>query len=1112
MKWTTLQFGWWTPLRIVGLAVTQADGQSIVDVEQVHTDLTLWRLLSGGDDLGHVRLVEPAVWIRSDGRQTNWQSLLERFPSGAEPSRLRPSRVTIQHGIAHVQDEVAGQRWQIVGIEGQADLVARQPERWSVAGQLPGAQRIGPRLNAETDAPDTLPIALKQTPSAQATAGDQAARGKAIDVASSTSRCSFRLDLEETDRATRDASFRATGELVLQDYPTDWLGVWIRWLDPHWSHEATATGTVHGELDGRSWNVVCPRPLLVDGLHIERAGFLKDALRFAQVRTHGAIRRDSEGLHIADGRIVCDWGEATMAADWSIGTSEGEAVGDATPRPDAISDRLPFRIASEGRIDLATAVGSLRRTLRVRQDTRLVSGDASWSLQLGEQGGEVRLDLSDVTAMRQGRELAIAPVRLEGTIVADGQVLRVDTLVGRSTFAAFSARGDRYEGAFALRTNLSRLNEQLGQLIDLPFRSNGTLEAKMQWRPELAENGQTGLTAQPSAVRVTTALRANAVTVRTRPGQWPKDAAAMIDGDVRMITRLSRDPPELVVTDDAASASSSPDARSDLRYSFAGELLNGRIQVAYGKTRWDLREEKMPVSGHGMWRPAQTQWSLDRVRVVGALGQAEADSVVWTPGAWYAKNVHYQCGLQLLRPLVGSEIAGKLHGRAAFQWKSDGWSLESENQIEQWRYVLASGGDWQEPDMRIQWDATFDRRSRTGSIRRLRLVTEPATFELNGELNGKLARELPGQQKTRQTDAENDPDRSGRDAASGENRDDWQLVLAGQVHWNLQAAAQRLASIGQIRVQADGRSSSPIRFQASFPSGRVKLATSVQWDRLDLFGVSTTAGQVPIFVDRRSVELDPLRATVSGGQLQASAAIGLVGPFPLQLRPGAELKNAQLTRPMCQGWLKYVAPVLADATAAEGELSIRLAEVAVPLSRPAAATVAGSMRIHRGVVGPGPLAQQLLSVIQQLEQITGRSAGPDALLSADARWIELPEQQVSFRLADGRVAHRGLQLVVANVPVQTRGWVQVRAPEQMSLVAEVPIQERWISGQRWLSGLKGQTLEIPVSGTLRSPTLDRRTLERFSRRAVRQAAEKVIEKELQNQVQGQLQRLFGRPK
>jgi hypothetical protein len=125
-----------------------------------------------------------------------------------------------------------------------------------------------------------------------------------------------------------------------------------------------------------------------------------------------------------------------------------------------------------------------------------------------------------------------------------------------------------------------------------------------------------------------------------------------------------------------------------------------------------------------------------------------------------------------------------------------------------------------------------------------------------------------------------------------------------------------------------------------------------------------------------------------------------------------------------------------------------------------------------------------------------------------AVWLQLPEQSVPFDVAGGRVYHRELQVAAKDVVIRTRGSVGL--DQSLDLAAEVPVQDRWVEREPLLTGLQGQTLQIPVSGTLRSPRLDNRGLERLAQQMLGGAAKRLVEENLSAppEVKNVLDRIF----
>jgi hypothetical protein len=161
----------------------------------------------------------------------------------------------------------------------------------------------------------------------------------------------------------------------------------------------------------------------------------------------------------------------------------------------------------------------------------------------------------------------------------------------------------------------------------------------------------------------------------------------------------------------------------------------------------------------------------------------------------------------------------------------------------------------------------------------------------------------------------------------------------------------------------------------------------------------------------------------------------------------------------------------------------------------------GQLEIHAAQLRPGPLAREFLGIAQQIKSVAqGRQAS--RILDPDQALISLPAQEVTFRMQDRQIGHQGLTMEIGDVSVKTEGWVGL--DERLALVAYVPIQDSWIGDGRLLSGLRGQSLEIPVTGTLQRPRLDTRSLGKLTEKAVVGATEKLLRDELGKQ----LDRLF----
>jgi len=282
----------------------------------------------------------------------------------------------------------------------------------------------------------------------------------------------------------------------------------------------------------------------------------------------------------------------------------------------------------------------------------------------------------------------------------------------------------------------------------------------------------------------------------------------------------------------------------------------------------------------------------------------------------------------------------------------------------------------------------------------------------------------------------------------------------------------------------------------------LQMSAVANWQTGQVLGMNVGGSQVNVRLAEAVASMDTQPISVGqSGIARLNPRINLGGPeMVLSLPPGRVLENIQLTPELCRGWMKYVAPMLADATEAQGSFSIDTELVQVPLSRLAAANVNGRATLHGANVGPGPLSQKLITVVSQVKLLAKGQPLGAVSTDANATWINLPEQQIPFAVQQGRVFHQGMQFQIDDVMIQTSGSVGI--DHTLQLVALVPILDSWVGNSRWTQGLKGQSLQIPIGGTVSKPQVDNRALQQISQQLLKQAAGSAIQTEVQGQVQG----------
>jgi hypothetical protein len=102
----------------------------------------------------------------------------------------------------------------------------------------------------------------------------------------------------------------------------------------------------------------------------------------------------------------------------------------------------------------------------------------------------------------------------------------------------------------------------------------------------------------------------------------------------------------------------------------------------------------------------------------------------------------------------------------------------------------------------------------------------------------------------------------------------------------------------------------------------------------------------------------------------------------------------------------------------------------------------------------------------------------------------MPQQTIAFEVHEGRIYHEAVESRARGFIIQTRGSVGV--DHSLDVVASMSFSDDILARIRLLAPLKGQTLEIPIGGTLRKPRLDPRALGRLGEQLGQNALDKLL--------------------
>jgi hypothetical protein len=300
------------------------------------------------------------------------------------------------------------------------------------------------------------------------------------------------------------------------------------------------------------------------------------------------------------------------------------------------------------------------------------------------------------------------------------------------------------------------------------------------------------------------------------------------------------------------------------------------------------------------------------------------------------------------------------------------------------------------------------------------------------------------------------------------------------------------------------------------------------WSGANVYGLSIGGGKLAAALGDGGLRVEPISLAVAEGKLTTAPHVRFdPRPSELSLPAGPLLADVRISPQVGEAMLKFIAPVLSGATESDGRFSLTLGTTGnvpggtgsasaigarVPLENAKQADAFGQLTVHSVRVVPGEMARQWIALARQIENLAKQGGNPLGSLGQqpatapsqrDITLLSIRDQQVNFRVVEGRVHHENMEFQVEDVVLRSSG--SVGFDETISLVLTVPIQDRWIERQKLLAGLRGQALQIPITGTLRQPRMDQSALTNLSAQLLQGAAGQAVG----NEVNRALDKLFG---
>ena len=1108
--------GWFSSVSLRQVQVRDATGQVLMHADALTLDRTLWQLMTNSSNLGNVRVDRPVLYavVRPDG--SNLEDFIAALDQPTQPpamedhaSQSTNMNLTIVGGCVAVADVVTGS----TTIHDSIDV------QLAIASGLQSLKATGLAHAAVLAPGQALPVLPLAEGAGQG--GGQ-----------------FRLELTPQPSGANRADF------LLDRMRLAHLAPWLRRVDPRleldgvaegrgafsWWPSATATTaaqqiTSTGNMRLSSVRIAsqtftsagAEKPLAIEradldwrvtttaqGLvQIDRLAMVSD---FAKASVTGAVTTDELTRLVSDQGAAGDWTNlptapttaARLSADIdlarlgrvaprlmhlrpgvSLASGQIRLAADLKPSPSGPGKALAVKLATANLV--ASSNGE-----PVRWDQPILLRLAGQQSSAGWRLARLACESSFLNGQLSGE-----PTDLTGSLTFD-----LDTLFdqarqlfdlggwrlaghGGGQFKLQRAKGNRFKATGKANVDgciITHNNQPIVEERELTIELNAIGKADPTTHRPIGFDKAMCLIAAGGDVLNVQLTEPTALTAKTFPldlavegdlGAWvrrakvvsmaydmPLQAAGTIAA--RAVGRIGAERVELASMDVTATGVR---LRTD---SLAIDEPEIKIR---GDLAWDSATGAMASRGGQLVSSAVKLQAHD---LIVRDGQATGDLAVRANVARLASWAPTAMGDTLL--------AGQLAGTVRLVTGADGSAVANVDLTTQ-QFALAertAGATprvlWQEPSLNLRGVVAHSRSADRLTLTGLAVQSQNLSATLGGQINQLSTAPAPQLNGTVDYDlAQLTP------------------VVAQYLGPGVQLAGQHQAQFELASVPT----AAPTAHWSRRWTGRV----AAPWTSASLYGLPVGQGVISATLGEGLLRCDPLVFGLGQGQLTTQPAVRF-DPLPAEwgLPAGPLLTDVLITREVSEKMLKFIAPVLADATRSEGLFSLRTEGVRAPMDDPSGIETTGQLAVSQVRVVPGPAVAEWVSIARQVEALA-KDRDPAALLARPApTLLSISQRTVNFQIAAGRVYHQGLAFDVGDVPVVSNG--SVGFDETLQITLTVPIQEKWIAGERRLVGLRGQSIQVPVGGTLSKPRIDRRALQGFSRQLIQQGVEGAIQGEI----------------
>ncbi|MFP6612628.1 MAG: hypothetical protein VB835_09985 [Pirellulales bacterium] len=1065
------ELSWFAPLRFYNAQLSDADGNRLLQAKSASIEATLFDVLFGGQDNLKLTIENPQLFLsmRSDG--SNIEDALERLLSGDGDGS--PISIDITDGSILIAD-VGG----------------------TVSGSASDVNFVFKYRPAQSQ-----PIAIQATANV-GLGGEKETTGRlAFDFAAAEADTVVRVSTQSMPLAPLAPILRRfTRDLNLEGTLTS--DIEVRW-DPAAANDGVA---VAGKLD------------VVDLRAAAAYWFGPDTLLLDQLVADAR-------LVIHENRLQID--AATMRSELAELEIRGGMGWDTTAVEALLADK---NYHAEGSVNIAKCAERLPRLLKLKDDTRVTSGEIALRLDSAIEDGARRwtgeITSSDLEGETGGRQISWKqPIEVTYRLVRlpNGQL--GGDFTGGSEFLKIIGNGTATSATVSAAGDLGGLTASLRQFVDLGdvelagrFSAAGNLRRKGD---DFQSDGHLLLQESVFALEGRPPIRESRLTLAFEAsGTAEKSRLIRIDAaKLRVLAGGDRLQAELT----AAVNRLANDVQWPVAFSISGKLGSWlpRIRNWLPLQHWDIRGG-VEATGNLAVAAKYIDLSDAKVQVTdfqvngGGLAIAEPRGELAVSGSWDAENSVFRTSDATIASSAASArfdelmvelLAGKrpqLSGTAVVN--ADLSRLQTW--IADWPTAVRLAGALN-AQLRLSGANGIIRGDTAATIRQL-AVSRPLRAERRGEILavGQSQKWIKVWEEPITTFSGSAEYAAAADqlaiskfgfqsrlagvtgvAGSIEQLTTGPLAsLRGVLHYDLDVVNDLVALYTGDNVHLTGRGKREFAFRgpltATIPDtaaetdhwiAKIVASAALDWDSIKAYGLTVGEGELAGTINDGLVQFSPLDLAFSGGRLRTTPMLHFPKDSPrLTLSKNSQIERARITPELCQSWLQYVAPLLASATRAEGIFSIELHNGDVPVTQPRDSNLTGDLTIHSAQVSPGPASRQIVAIAQQVDAILRRRA-----VQQSSAMLNITNQVIPFEVRDRRVHHRDFRIEVGDVELRSGGSVGLDST--LALIVEIPIRDRWVERDPGLRPLRGQTLKIPIRGTLSKPKVDNRVLKNLAK-------------------------------